>query len=166
MIFFWSVPRPGPLVWMVIKFNLFGCFSLGNSTFSAQFRLHLWGHSNSFPLILFPVYFSKSFVLWYLPFFRLLSYYFFFGQLIMLVGCIFLEHLIKFPFRIVIGTPPPILSISGNILFWYLDMQWFNIVRFLIITLVGLPYYSVVVGIGYVISSTLDCCKFRCFYLT
>ena len=52
-------------------------------------------------------------------------------------------------FRIVFGEPIQILAI--------------NIVKYLNITIVGLPYFSVCEGLVSVTSSSLDCCNYRSF---
>ena len=162
---FWAVPHPVSLVWMVVESNNFCYFRLGHSTASAQFRLHMWGHSKSFytsatsswvftiPCTLVP----DQFVGFYIPLF-------FFALFILLGGWMFYVHSIKFPFRIVLGSPSPILAVSGNIFLWFLDTPGFKIVKSLNMSLAGLHSFSVGADISSVISSSLECCNNRIFF--
>ena len=68
-------------------------------------------------------------------------------------------HSIKFTSRIVLGEPPPILSISSNFLLWFIDYPGFNIVNYLNMTIVGVLYFDVVEGMVYVTSSYLNISK-------
>ena len=81
----------------------------------------------------------------------------------MLVGWIIHVHPIKFLFRIVLGEPPPILAISGNNVLWFLDSPGFNIVKSLNINRVGVPSFSVGVGMCFSTSSSLKNFKDRIF---
>ena len=89
---------------------------------------------------------------------------FFFSLFIVLVVWMVHINSIKFPFRIVLGAPPPILSISGNIFFRFLESSGFNIVNPLYITLVGVPSFSFGMGICSITSSSLNCYKDRSFF--
>ena len=62
----------------------------------------------------------------------------------MFFGCIFCVYSIKFPFCLVIGSPPPILAIYGNLFLWFIEYPWFKIVKSLNITLVGVTYFFLV----------------------
>ena len=53
-------------------------------------------------------------------------------------------HSIKFTFYLVLGVPPPILAISGNISLWFLDRPGLKIVKSLNITLFGVPFLVLV----------------------
>ena len=64
-----------------------------------------------------------------------------------------------------LGEPPPILVISGIIFLLFIDSPGFMIVKFLRITIVGVPSFSVGAGMGYVTSSSFNCCKERSFVL-
>ena len=75
-------------------------------------------------------------------------------------------HTIKSTIYIVIGTPPKILDISSNLVFWFLDAPGFDISRSLNITLFGVPFFSVSAVLGSTSSSFLDCCKDRIFSLS
>ena len=79
----------------------------------------------------------------------------------MLVVCMVHVHSKKIPFHPVLGAPPPILVISGNIFSRYLDSPGFNIVKSLNITLVGVPSFSVCAGLGSVTYLSLRYCKAR-----
>ena len=81
----------------------------------------------------------------------------------MLIGWMVRVDSIKFPFRIFLGAPIPILAISGDIMFWFVDSPLFNIFKSLNITLVGYPSFSVGTGMGSVTSSSLDCFKDKSF---
>ena len=64
-----------------------------------------------------------------------------------------------------IGEPPPILAISGNILLLFIDYPGFKIVKSLNIALVRIPSFSIGAGLGYVKSSSFNCCKEILFVL-
>ena len=84
-----------------------------------------------------------------------------FVPFIMLVVWMVHVHPIKIPFHPVLGAPPPILAISGNIFSRYLDSQGFNIVKSRNTTLVGFPSFSVGAGLGSVTYFSLKYCKAR-----
>ena len=88
-----------------------------------------------------------------------------FSPLIMIVGWMVHVHYIKFPFHLVLGAPILIFDISSNLIPLFLDYPGFNIVNPLSITLVGVPVFSVGLDLGYVTSSSLNCCKDRSFFL-
>ena len=62
----------------------------------------------------------------------------------MFFGCIFCVYSIKFTFCLVIGSPPPILAIYGNLFLWFIEYPWLKIVKSLNITLVGVTYFFLV----------------------
>ena len=97
---------------------------------------------------------------------RIISASAFFILFIMFVGC--MVHIIsfKFPFCIVLGSPIPIFSISGNIIFLFIYSIGFNIIYYLNITIVEVPSFSVVfgAGLGSVTSYYLNICKDRSFF--
>ena len=64
-----------------------------------------------------------------------------------------------------IGEPPPILAISGNILLLFIDYPGFKIIKSLNIALVRIPSFSIGAGLGYVKSSSFNCCKEILFVL-
>ena len=64
----------------------------------------------------------------------------------MLVGWMVHVHSIKLSFNLVLGAPPPILAIYGNILICYIDTPWLNIVKSLNINILGITLFSVVLG--------------------
>ena len=68
-------------------------------------------------------------------------------------------HSMKFPFPFLLGAPPPILAISGNIFFRFIDFPGFNIVKYLKITIVVIPYFIVGAGLCYGTYSSLECFK-------
>ena len=72
-------------------------------------------------------------------------------------------HSITFYFHIVLGSPPPILSISRNIFLLFIDTTEFKIFNSLNITHVGVPSFSVGSGLGYVTSYFLYFFKDRLF---
>ena len=86
---------------------------------------------------------------------------FFFSTFIMIFGCMVDIHSINFLFRIVLGEPPPILAISGNVFLWFIDSPGFKIFKLLNIILFGLPYFSGGVDLVSLKFSSLDCCKYR-----
>ena len=108
------------------------------------FCLHHFHFSSQYP------FYSGGF-----PFCRILSSCVFFLPFIMLIGCMFHAHAIKFPINLMLGAPPPILAISSNTVPWFLDVPGFNVVNFLNITIFGIPHFSVIAGLGYVSSSSL-----------
>ena len=83
-----------------------------------------------------------------------------------LVGFMLNVHSIIFSFRIVIGAPPPIFAISDNISPWFIDTPGFNIVNSLNKNIVGVPYFIVGAGLGYVTSYYLDCYKDRSLFFS
>ena len=91
---------------------------------------------------------------------------FLFIPLIIFIGWMVHVHFIKFPFHLVLGAPPPIFAISGNILIWFLDTSGFNIVKSLNINLVGVPSFSVGEVQGSVKSSCLNFCKDRSLFFS
>ena len=70
-------------------------------------------------------------------------------------------HYIKFLFHLVLGSPPPILAISGNIFFINLESTGFKIVKSVNITIVAFPSFSVGASLGYVTSFSLNVLKYR-----
>ena len=99
------------------------------------------------------------------PFVGLSLPMFFFSPFIMLFVWVVHVHFIKVSFRIVIGAPPPILNIPGNIFIWFIETTRLNIVNLLKIILVGVPSFSVGVSLSYVTSSSLYFFKDRSFIL-
>ena len=138
-------------------FQSFFYSSLGRSTVSEKWRLHMWGQSETFstsnisswvftiPCTLVPDFFVGL----SLPLF-------FFVPFIMIIGWVVHVYYIKFPFRIVPGGPIPILDISGNIILWFIDSPGFNIFKSPNITLFWVPYLSVGAVLGSVTSSYLN----------
>ena len=97
-----------------------------------------------------------------------LDYYlllFFFSPFIVFIGWIFSVHFIKFLFHILLGAPPPIFSISGNIFPWFLDTPVFNVVKSLNITIVWVSKLIFGEGLSYVTASSLEFCKEGGFFL-
>ena len=158
------MPQHDHIFWMVVESNHSCYISLGNYTISAKQRLNFWGKSEAFStstvsslVFTIPYFMGPTiFVCFYLPLIL-------FIQFIMVVGCIFHVNSIKFTFRIVLGTPIPILSISGNLIPWFLYSPIFKIVKSLKIILVGVPYFSVGAGLGYVTSYYLNCFNYISF---
>ena len=66
----------------------------------------------------------------------------------MFVGWVVHVHIIIFPLRLLIGTPPPFLAIVSNILPRFIDVPRFKVVKFLNTTFIGVPFFSVSVGLG------------------
>ena len=155
----WDVHHPVSLVWLVVE-SIFFKFQTG--TFHSQCIIKNasvrteWG-------ILCLHYFHLSF---HNPlyagtcnFYRLLSSHFFFSSPIMFIWWMFHLNSIKFPFHLVLGAPPPILAIHGNILLWFIDTPWFNIVKYLNISIFIIISFSFGACIGSVNSYSLDWCK-------
>ena len=146
---------PVPLFWLPMYLNPPCYLILGHYTVSKKCRLYLWGQSKAFSVShIYSWVFtipctmgSPLFVGLYLPLI-------FFIPFSMLVGWMFHVHIIKFPFRILLGTPPPILAISGNLFLWFFYSSKFKISKSLNITLVGVAYFSVGSGLGSVNSSS------------
>ena len=91
---------------------------------------------------------------------------FLFVLFIILVGCMVHVHSIKFPLHIVLRSPTKILVISGNLFLWFIDTSVSNIVKSLNINFVGVSFFSVGAGLGYVTSSSLEYFKYRSFVLS
>ena len=154
-----------PLVWLIVESNHFCYVILGNYTIHTQYRLHWWGQSEAFSNPTIPSWlFTAPFSLELTLFIGLSLPIFFFGLFIILVGWMVHVHYIKFPFHIVLGSPIPILVISGTHILWFLDSPIFNMVKSLNITLVGVPYFSVGAGMGSMTNFYLNCCKDRSFF--
>ena len=161
-----SLPHPVPLVLMVVDSNHFCYVSLGNYTISAQFILHMWGQSEYFSTSTISSWvFTISCSL--VPFLFVGFYFtlFFFWPFIILAGWLVHVYYIKFPLRIVLGAPIPILKISSNIIPWFIDSPGLNIVKYLNITIIDVPYFIFGTCLGYVTSPFLNCCKERSFFL-
>ena len=149
MTIFWYMPYPVPLVWLIVESNNFCYLSLRHYIVSAKCILHLWGQSEAFSIstnsswvFTIPCTLGNAlFVGFYLTFY-------FLSPLIMLVLWMVHVNSIKLPLYPVLGTPPPILDISGNIFLWFLDTPVFKIVKSLNITLLGVNLFSVGAGMG------------------
>ena len=111
----------------------------------------------------FQLSFQNPFYAGNCPFLVLSIHLFFLSSLIVLVVWMVHVHFISFPLHLVLGAPPPILAISGNILLLFIDSPGFNIGKSFNITLVGVTSFSVGSGMGSVNSSYLHCCKDRIF---
>ena len=72
-------------------------------------------------------------------------------------------YYIKSTFYILLGAPPPVLAFFGNILFIFIDSPGIKIDKYLKITLIGVPYFSVGAGLGSVTSHSLNCSKTEVF---
>ena len=150
------------LLWIPLIFYV----SMGHSTISAQFRLHMWGKSEPFPtsnisgwVFTIPCSLVTSLFLGVsLPLI-------FFGPFILIVVWMVHVHSIKFPLNIVIGAPIPILDISGNLILLFIESPGFKIVKLLRINIFGVPSFSVDTGLGSVTSSYLNCFKDRILIL-
>ena len=57
-------------------------------------------------------------------------------------------YLIKISFHIVLGVPPPVLDISGNIFFRFNDSPRLNTVKSVNINLLEVPSFSAGEGMG------------------
>ena len=146
------------------RVQLFCYVSLGHSTVSTKFRMNIWGKSDystisiiySWVLTTLCTLGPDLFVGFYIPIF-------FFNPFIMIFGWIVHMNSIKFTFHLVLGSPIPILALSGNLILWHIVSLWFNVVKSLNITLVGVPSFSVGAGLDYFASSYLKFCKCRIF---
>ena len=160
----WAVSCTGTLFWLVIEFNNFCYFVLGHSKISAKCRLYLWGHCEAFHAsAIFSWVFTIPCSLGISHFVGFYICLLLFGPFIVFVVWMVHVHSIKFAFHIVLVYPIPILAISGNIILWFLYTPGFKTVYYFNIALVGIPYFSVVVGagLGSITSSSLNCCKYR-----
>ena len=122
-----------------------------NSTVIAQFILHLWGQSEVFSAPTTFIWFSIR--TWALAPALIVSfsiYLILFCLLIIFFGWMIHLHAIKFPFRLVLGSPPPILAIPSNIVLWFIDVPGFKVGLSLNITLLGFPSFSVGTDVGLV----------------
>ena len=81
----------------------------------------------------------------------------------MFIGWMFHVHAIKFLIHIVIGVPPPILVICSNHALLFIDEPGLKFVKYLNITLSGVPSFSVSASLGYFTSYYFYCCKGRIF---
>ena len=69
---------------------------------------------------------------------------------------------IKINIHIVLGDPPQILAIFSNIVPWFIDVPGLKVWKYLIIKIVGVPYFSVNEVLGVYTPppyQSLDCCK-------
>ena len=82
----------------------------------------------------------------------------------MFISLVVHVHSIKFTLHLILGATPPIMAIYGNIFIWFIDTSGFIIVKYLNITLVWVPSFSVGPGLGYFTSSSLNCCKNRILF--
>ena len=164
MTILWAVNHPAPLVWLVVEANKFCYANLGHTTVSAQCRTNIRGKSEAFYTSTdSSLFFTIHCMLGTAIFKGLTIPLLFFSPFIVFVGWMVYVHPIKFPFHLVLGAPPPILDISGNIFLWFIDSPGFKIVKSLSITLVGFTYFYIGAGLGYVTSSSLKCWKDRSF---
>ena len=161
MTTWFAVPHTGPVVWLVVESNNFFYVSLGHPTTSSQCTPHMWEHSKDFttyniyswafiiPCSMVPALFVGFYItlLFFSPFIVIVEY----------------VNSIQFPFYLVVGAPITTLAISCNLILWFLESLGFNIFMSLSITIFGVPYFSVGAGLGYVTSSSLNCCKDRSF---
>ena len=69
-------------------------------------------------------------------------------------------------FHIVVGSPIPILAISVNPVFWFLDSPGFNMVKSLNKNIFGVSYLSFGAGLCSVTSSLLKCWNERSFFFS
>ena len=117
----WAVTHHGLLVWLVVYSNNFCYFIMGYSTISAQCRLNLLVqikalYTYTITIWVFTIPSSlvpNLFVGFYIPLI--------FRPFIMLVGFMVHVHSIKCPFRLVLGSPIPILASFGNPILWFID---------------------------------------------
>ena len=110
-------------------------------------------------------YFHLSFH-WYLHFWGdIYIPLFFFYLPILFIGWMVHVHSIKFLFPIMFGTPPPIVAISRILLLWFIDRTGLKVFHSLNITLVGVPYLSFGVDIGYGYFYSLEYLKDRSFFI-
>ena len=132
MTTFCAVPYSSPLVLMVVESNHSFYFVLGHSTFSAKFRLNMWGQSEAFSISIYTSTASS----WVFTILCKLGHALFVGFSIrlcffipftMLVGWMVHVHSINFTFYIVLGVPPSIFSFSVNIFLWFIDSPGFKI---------------------------------------
>ena len=77
----------------------------------------------------------------------------------MFIGWMVHVHYIKFLINLVLGEPPPILATAINCVFLFLGEIGFKTVKYLNITIVGVPPFSVIAGLSSVTSLYLECCK-------
>ena len=160
MTIFWAVPHPVPTVWLVVESNSFCYVSLVNSTVSEKCILHLWGQSEVFSTsTIFSLVFDIPCTMGSTLFIGLSLRLIFFSLFIMLVWYMVHLHSIKFPFRIVIGEPPPILVVSSNLFLWFIDASGFKVGYSLNRTLVGVPSLSVGASLCVGSYSSLYCFK-------
>ena len=165
MTIYLDVPYPRPIVWLVLESNIFCFISLGHSTVISKCRLHLWGQSEAFPTSttsswIFTIRCTTG-PAHYIGFYLLL---FLFRPFIVLVGWMVHVHSIKFYLHIVLGTPIPILDVSGNLILWFIDQSWINTVKSLNITFIGVRFFSFGVDLGSIIYFSLNCYKSRIFF--
>ena len=134
------VSNPGPLVWLVVESNHFCYFILVNPTVSEQCRLYLWGKSEWFYASTISILYCtilctmgpSLFPGLYIPMF-------FFWPFIMFIEWMVHVHTIKFNIHLMLWAPTPILSISINIVLWFLDALVFKVGKYLNIPIVGVP---------------------------
>ena len=123
---FWSVPHPVTLVLPVVESNNFCYVSLINSTVGPKFRLHMWGKSEAFPTSTISSWdFTILCILGPALFFASLLFYFSSAHSpCLLAGC-FMSISSK-TFYLLLGAPLPILSISGNLIFF---IYWLSMIQ-------------------------------------
>ena len=156
------MPHPAPphlSGYRVQQFFLFyhGTFHSRGTTQTTSVRTE-WGflHLHYLQLVFHhPLFYGTC------PFFKCSFTLFSFILLIMLVCWMVHLNSIKFTSHIVIGGPIYIFAISGNLDLWFIDSTGFNFCKYFHLTLVGIPSFSIGVGLGSVASSYLICCKDR-----
>ena len=138
-----------------------------HSTISVKFILYMWGQSEYF--------FTSNISSWFFIISCSLVIALFVGFYITLilsspfvVFFFYMDHVhsIKIPFRLVIWATIPILAISSNLILLFLYFPGFKNVKSLNISLVGVPSFSIGLGLGSFTSSSLNCCKDRSFFST
>ena len=143
-----AVSHTGYLVWLVIESNNFCYFCLGQYKVRAKFRFNLRWQSEWFSVSIIYIWvYTITSTLGNELFVGLYITLFSFRPFLIHVGCIVRVNSVKFPFHIVIGSPPTVLAIAGNISFWFLYTPGFKIFNSLNITIFGVPYFSVGAGL-------------------
>ena len=110
-----------PLVWIVVDDDTFCYVILGHFKIVVKYRLNLLVQSDAF--------YTSNIYSWVFTipcslgpdlFLGFSITLFLFITFIMFVVWMFHVNPIKFPFHIVLGSPIPILAISGNLILWFI----------------------------------------------
>ena len=117
----WAVPHPAPLVWIFVYYDTFWYVILGHFTIVVKCRLYVLVQSKAFYTSnIYSWVFTIPCSLGPALFLGLSITLFLFITFIMFVVWMFHVNPIKFPFHIVLGSPIPILAISGNLILWFI----------------------------------------------